>query len=106
MKRRTTPHLPVKLNIDRDLIDSIDFIFKLENSESAVAKLEKSFPEDVEYDADTQLFIISLTQDETVLFPENKEFYMDTRILLTNGEIPETNIVSLWMKPTLFSSNS
>lgn len=101
-KRGTTPVLAVKFNIKPVEISTIDFLFKQEREEDAPALVEKSYPTDVDYDSETERYLVPLTEEETRLFLPNHAFYMDTRITLTNGLIPETEIVKLRMGGTLF----
>lgn len=103
MKRGTTPCLVVAIKpIDFEAIDHVDFLFRQDNSETSCPKLEKQYPTDVTYDAEREAFLVPLTQEETRRFAPNRNVYMDTRIVLTDGHIPATPIVKLYMHPTLF----
>lgn len=102
MKRGTTPVLPVHFSINNSDVETIEFLFKQEKSELAPAILLKTYPDDVEYDESRNLYKVAFTSDDTWLFAEDEPFYMDTRITLLGGSIPETNIVTLRMHPTLF----
>lgn len=106
MKRGTTPVLPVHFNINNDDVETIEFLFKQEKSESAPEILLKTYPSgDVEYKESSNIYNVAFTSDETRLFAEDEPFYMDTRITMTGGSIPETNIVTLRMHPTLFAQD-
>lgn len=103
MKRGTTPTLPVRVGVDSSDIETIEFLFKQEKSESAEEILLKEYPgDDVEYNDTYNVFEVAFSSDDTWLFAEDEPFYMDTRITLTSGKIPETPIVTLRMHPTLF----
>lgn len=105
MKRGTTPTLPVRLKCQNTDINSIEFLFKQQKSEFAPALLLKTYPDDgVNYDQETDCYNISFSEAETRLFAEDEPFYMDTRIILITGSIPETPIVTLRMHPTLFEA--
>ena len=105
MKRGTTPTLPVRLKLKITDIESIEFLFKQIKAESAPEILKKVYPgDDVEFNEDTGLFGIAFSEADTRLFAEDEPFYMDTRIVLVNGKIPETPIVTLRMHPTLFEA--
>ena len=104
MKRGTTPVLPVHFSINNDDVETIEFLFKQEKSESAPEILLKTYPgEDVEYKESYNIYNVAFTSEETRLFAEDQPFYMDTRITMTGGSIPETPIVTLRMHPTLFA---
>lgn len=106
MKRGTTPILPVRCNINNNDVETIEFLFKQEKSESAPNTLLKLYPsEEVEYKESCNVYNIAFTEDETRLFAEDEPFYMDTRITMVGGSIPETNIVTLRMHPTLFAQD-
>lgn len=102
IKRGTTPYLAVRVNIRNREISTIDFVFKQEMDEDAVALVEKSYPTDVDYNGELDRYMVPLTEEETRRFLPNHAFYMDTRITLTNGLIPETEIKKLRMGGTLF----
>ena len=105
MKRGTTPTLPVRLKLRASDIAQVDFLFKQIKSETAPEILLKTYPgEDVNYDTDHDIFEISFSEADTRLFTEDEPFYMDTKITLVNGKIPETPIVTLRMHPTLFEA--
>ena len=106
-KRRTTSFLAVRFNkaVNSD-VNNIDFIFRQERDEDSEPYLLKNYPRDVRYDRKGDRYIIPWTQQETAMFLEDHAFYMDTRVVLTGGEIPETNIVKLIMNATLFDTDS
>ena len=106
-KRRTTSFLAVRFNkvVNAD-VNNIDFIFRQERDEDSEPYLLKNYPRDVRYDRKGDRYIIPWTQQETAMFLEDHAFYMDTRVVLTGGEIPETNIVKLTMNATLFDTDS
>ena len=107
MKRGTTPILPVRIKISNSDIQSIEFLFKQEKSERAPETLKKVYPGDsIEFDEEHNIYNISFTEEDTRLFLEDEPFYMDTRITMTGGSIPETPIVTLRMHPTLFEDEN
>lgn len=99
MKRGTTPVLPVAIELDASMIESVTFVFKSEFLENAPAKLTKRYPDEVAYEDGA--FLVPFTEEETRLF--NGQFFMDTRIVTVSGSIPETAVCKLYMNPTLFS---
>ena len=101
IKRGTTPYLAVKFNIRNREISTIDFVFKQEMDEDATPLVTKMYPPDVTYNSELDRYLVPLTEAQTRLFLPNHAFYMDTRITLTNGLIPETEIVKLRMGGTL-----
>lgn len=104
MKRNTTPSLEVTFAIDNENLQSIEFVFKQEDKESAPALVEKTYPDDVTYK--DGVYRVPFTTEETLRFEENKHFYMDTRPHTKGGAIPETPIVKLFMNKTLFKSEA
>lgn len=107
MKRRTTPTMCVRFNrVPNNLIDTIDFIFRQEEDETSEPVLKKTYPTEVEYDKLHNRYLVDWTAEETEMFLEDHEFFMDTRIKLKgSGRIPETNKVKLIMNGTLFDDN-
>lgn len=104
MKRGTTPTLRVQIDVDPDIVERVDFLFKQFSSEDAPALLEKRWPsDDVSY-SDGK-FLIAISAEETRRFQEQRSLYMDTRISMIGGKIPATEIVTLMMHPTLFSED-
>lgn len=103
MKNGTTTTLPVRFNLNGEDVESIVFLFKQEKSNAAPEILVKNYPGEVEYTPDSNIFNIPFTEEDTWLFAENELFYMDTKIIMISGSIPETPIVTLRMHPTLFS---
>lgn len=101
MKRGTTPSLPVRIDLDLSTVAHIAFVFKQNDSEAAPAILTKTYPDDVSV-SDGVLYI-PFSDSETRLFSSERPFFMDTRIVLQSGKIPQTNISKLYMKGTLFS---
>lgn len=104
MKRGTTPTLPVRVNIDNASTASVTFVFKQTKEEDATALVTKEWPtdEEVTYDSEKERYLIEWTEAETRLFVADQVFFMDTKVVLNSGKIPETNIVMLRMNPTLF----
>lgn len=104
MKNGTTSILPVRFRLKGTDIESIVFLFKQEKSNTAPEILVKNYPGDVEYKEDSNIFEVPFTESDTWLFAEDEPFYMDTKVTLIRGSIPETPIVTLRMHPTLFSN--
>lgn len=103
MKNGTTSILPVRFRINGADVESIIFLFKQEKSNSAPEILVKNYPGDVQYKEECNVFEVPFSEADTWLFAEDEPFYMDTRLTLISGAIPETPIVTLRMHPTLFS---
>lgn len=106
MKNGTTSILPVRFKkINSTDVESIVFLFKQEKSNSAPEVLVKNYPGEVEYNEEYNTFEIPFSEADTWLFAEDELFYMDTKITLVSGSVPETTIVTLRMHPTLFSNS-
>lgn len=106
MKKGCSDTKLIHIDVDNAIIDHIDFIFKTKKESSADAISEKSYFSDgsgqVQYDSELGFYSIVFSEEETILFPANGLIYMDTRIVLKDGQIPETEIVSFRVQPTLF----
>ena len=101
VKRGTTPTLEIKLNnIDFADVKSIDFVFKHQKSESGRVIVKKSYPDDGKYEDD--VVKLRFEESETRKFTSGSVVYMDTRIILSDGSIPETSIAEFNVNPTLF----
>ena len=84
----------------------IEFLFKQADSELAPAVILKEYPgNDVSYDSQNNRYLVNLTEEESRKFLENRFFFMDTRITLTNGKIPPTTIAKLMAYKTLFGES-
>jgi hypothetical protein len=106
IKRGTTPALPITIFMPYENIKHIDFIFKkqLDDKYPKMLELSFDFPDDENViDRETDSFIVNakLTEEETRKLIEGV-VYMDTRIVLTNNEIPKTEIVEVDVGETLF----
>lgn len=104
MKQNTTPTLLIKIKMPFENITRIEFIFKKEVSEYANTLLHKIYDSNIpvteQNDAD---FVVGveLTAEETMRLCAG-EVFMDTRIVLTGGYIPETSIAKINVNETLF----
>lgn len=104
IKRGTTPTISAHVEgVEIDNIEKIEFIFKHIVSSRAAAICTKFYPGGgVSYDAQNETFDIALTDAETRKFWAASTAYMDTRITLTGGVIPQTDIVQFSVLETLF----
>lgn len=107
MKRGTTPTLNVTIDeLDNSDILGIIFLFKQIPKECAPEVLRKVYPGDaVAYDSEHDRYLISLTEEESRLFLPDQLFYMDTKITLTNGKVPNTSIEQVLATKTLFGED-
>lgn len=105
MQRGRTPTLQLSIcNLDTDVVERIDFMFKQERSEDCETKVLKTFPsEDVTVDSNG-VFSVQWTAAETRVFAPNKNFYLDVRPIDKDGNIIETVMVILTMNDTLFKA--
>ena len=104
IKRGTTPTITVQIfGVTPGSVDKIEFLFKNQQNEYAQEICYKVYPgDDVSYNSEKNCFQISLTDAETRRFIPRKTAYMDTRITLTGGAIPATEIASFNVNDTLF----
>ncbi len=101
VKRGTTPTLEIKFNnVDFADVKSIDFVFKHQKSESGRVIVEKKYP--VDGTCKDGVVKLRFTESETRKFTSGSVVYMDTRIILSDGSIPETSIAEFNVNPTLF----
>ena len=110
MKRNTTPALPIKIHMPFGEVKRLEFIFKAGIGDYYPALVHKTFEsqekipiEGEEVDAN-ESFVVKLKLDakDTMSLPAG-EVYMDTLIVLNDGFIPETKIVTINVEETLFS---
>lgn len=98
VKRGTTPTLQVYLDgVDLAEVKSVTFLFKRNVSERLPALLEKTVE-----NPEANPVEVELTMEETYAldFPE---IWMDTRIVLSSGKVPPTELVQLSVGATLFA---
>lgn len=118
MKRRNPCTLSVRINNQTSyLIEKIEFIFKpylTENvlTDSTVKKVyTSSGSSEVTLGDNNDLYIVPFTAEDTLKFEPGQTLYMDTRIKMIDKEngnkpiYPETGVVPLTMKGTLFEDN-
>lgn len=106
-KRNTTPTLPITVNIPLSRVRRLEFVFKSKCTESHPVLLHKVFNAGeipVDDSVSTEVYfkvLLTLNEKETAVFQPG-EIYMDTRIELTDGTVPETGIIILEVTPSLF----
>ena len=106
MKQNTTPILPIRIHMPLAEVKHIEFIFKEEKSKNYPALLHKKFEKEEfkiqeEDTSECFLFLLPFTAEETMAMPEG-DIYMDTLIELNGGLLPQTDIVKINVKETLF----
>lgn len=105
MKRNTTPTIPIKIHTAFDNVKRVEFIFADKDSQYARIFLHKIFENEIPVaEGDTTesfTVLLSLSASETMKLPAGA-VYMDTKIILNNGKIPETEIVKIDVKNTFF----
>ena len=108
IKRGTTPTLPITIFMPFENVKHIDFIFKRELEENHPTLLEVGydFPETSVETSDNSFIVnVQLSATETRKLKSGK-VYMDTRIILSNGYIPKTEIVEIEVGDTLFKGEN
>ena len=114
MKQNTTPVVPVEILMPFDEVKRIEFIFKRLNTNNYNNDLYRSYPAlvhkiyegneiPIQEGDNSKSFVVNVlfSAEETLKIPSGP-VYMDTRIVLNDGSIPETEIVKLNMKTSLF----
>lgn len=105
MKRRTTPVIQIAHNLDLAAVSKVQFLFKQHASEAADALLLKTYGDGGDVAEENGVFSIGLTVEETALFEENENFYIDPRVTLIDGTIPNTRILTMQATATLWGEN-
>ena len=111
VKKNTTPTLPITVNLPLNQVKRLEFIFKKKKTGSHPALLHKTFtagkiPVDESASSnDYFVVLLELTAKETSRFQVG-EMFMDTRAELTDGSVPETEIVAFDVTPTLFGDGA
>jgi len=105
-KRGTTPSLAVTLSgLDANkTVAAVEFLFKQKVSEDADALVVKQYT-GAAGDAVTYLdgvYYLVFTEAESRMFKPDNTYYMDTKVIYSDGSIPATGIVKLLSLPTLF----
>lgn len=103
MKQNTSFILDAKIGMDLDLVEKVEFIFK--QGESRVKKFIYPSSNAVRGDGENDKDVIYLywKNRDTMVFDTTNLIEMDTRIhVLDSDQNPETDIIHIRMKPTLF----
>lgn len=105
MKQGTTCRLAVVLSTDLDDVTRVEFAFAQTKDAGAQILKGGAYPDDYDRREGTNIIDVTWTAEETRLFTAGARFYMDTRVTLADGNMPETPIVTLIMRPTLFEED-
>jgi hypothetical protein len=90
--------------IEPDLIDHVDFMFKQDNDKNCDIKIMKTYPgDDGIYIDENGAFQVPFTAEETYMFKERKLLYLSVRPVLVDGSIPEVPTVAIRMHSTLYN---
>lgn len=97
------------IDLHTDILESIEFIFKQENKNSAQAikyvVWRRGQEDDSVYtiDDDMENFYIPFTIDDTFLFTPGKKFFVDARVhYMDTFDNPKVPVASIDMEPGLF----
>lgn len=103
IKRGTTPALTVRLKglCGGAAVESVEFVFKQECSESAPELVRRSWPGEV-VRLGRGAYRVPFSEAETRLFQAGRYMYMDTRVKLAGGGIVSAPVEALMVRPTLF----
>ena len=94
----------VYMNLDLDLIDHVDFMFKQDNDKTCTTKMLKTYPDDEGiYIDENGAFQVPFTAEETYMFKERKLLYLSVRPVLIDGSMPEVPTVAIRMHSTLYN---
>ena len=105
MKQGTTPTLPIKIKVPFENVKRVEFIFKKNISKNSDILLYRVFEGNipVEEPAADDYFIVKLAlSDKETMRLSVGDIYMDTRVTMLDGNIPETKIVKINISETLF----
>lgn len=104
MKQGTTPTLPIKIKVPFENVKRVEFIFKKNISKNSDILLYRVFEGNIpieESAADSFIVKLALSDKETMRLSVG-DIYMDTRVTMLDGNIPETKIVKINISETLF----
>lgn len=106
IKRNTTPTIPITIKLPFENVQKIEFIFKAENDKDVPILLYKTFSKDtlnLKDGDENQKFtvLVDLSCEDTLKLPAGK-IYVDSRVTLTNGKVPNTKITSCYVSDTFF----
>lgn len=115
MKQGTNCHLKVLFEgLDTNYIDSVVFLFsQTKDGEPLKTATYTAGAEDPEVELLDGVFVVPFTRAETYLFKRGTDFYMDTRLEMSDsytadnhypGDNPQTPVVPLRMDLTLFDT--
>lgn len=115
-QRSTNFDMPIEVeNLDFSLVDSIEFIFKQHDIETAPILKQALYLSSgtgsaklivTDTDPVKHIIMIHWTKEETHLFKPGEKFYIDARIHLKDTENnPPVPIVGVNMCPSLFAKN-
>ena len=105
MKQGTTPTLPIKIKVPFENVKRVEFIFKKNISKNSDILLYRVFEGNipVEEPIAEDHFIVKLAlSDKETMRLSVGDIYMDTRVTMLDGNIPETKIVKINISETLF----
>ena len=107
IKRGTTPVLAVRIGeLDADAqVQSVEFIFKQECSESAQVLVRKRWPGEAQR-TERGVYRVPLSREETRRFQEGRHMFMDTRVCLAGGAVAPGPVSAIMVRPTLFEEDS
>lgn len=102
MKQLTNNLLKINFKgIDLSEVSKIEFAFSQEIGKPPLKTAE--YPGDDTSKISDNLIGVAWTREETAKFKADRPFFADTRITMSNSEYqPETPIIKLMMKATLF----
>jgi hypothetical protein len=105
MKQGTTPTLPIKIKVPFENVKRVEFIFKKNISKNSDILLYRVFEGNIPVEEPTaeDHFIVKLAlSDKETMRLSVGDIYMDTRVTMLDGNIPETKIVKINISETLF----
>lgn len=79
--------IPVSLRLDDEVVteDSLDLIETVEFMISE--EIRKVYPDDVSFDAENNVFLVPVTQEETFALEEGETIKVDLRVEFIDGDV-------------------
>lgn len=107
-KRGTTPMLAINLvGLDKE-VAKVEFVFKQKMKDTAEALVTKVYEGGVNDTVVVEdgVYYLNFTDAESRQFKADSTYYMDTRVIYTDGSIPQTDILKFYSLTTLFEEVS
>ena len=101
MKRGTTPTLEIKLELNATDVTEVYFTFKEKVEDSDEFLLQKKYPKDASYDEENEVFLLPLTQEDTLALTDT--YFLEAEVVIGGKSVIKSDIGKEIMQPTLYT---